>query len=536
MKKTMKLQTKITLLIVSVVFISVTIIIAFSITQTTRSIEEEIRNNILNVAKMTANYADIRVALSENDTQGIIASQVDVLLKSVDKVEYIVVADMDGIRYSHPNPDRIGERFVGGDELRVLTKGETYISEATGTLGKSLRVFTPVYNVENTRQIGFVSVGTLSQNIVMMKRTATRLLMVVAIASLTIGAYCAVYLARSIKNTLMGLEPEEIARLYNEKMGMLDTLYEGVVAVDTQGRITLINDSALRIVNLEGQYSKNELIGMELERIFPTTALITVLESGLPEYDREQRINDTLIMTNRVPMMSRGKIVGAVASFREKNEMTRLAEELTGVRQIVDALRANSHEFLNKLHVILGLLHMGDLDEAKQFITTITCDQQRVLSVVTSKIKDPSVAGLLLGKFSRAGELGIDFQIDDSTWLSKTHSKINSSTLVTIIGNLIENAMEASCRQTVGIKTVQLMIHDGTDEIEIVVEDSGIGIEADKIPGIFERGYTTKPGSTGMGLALLKESVDSLDGSIHVTSARDQGSRFQVCLPKRFTG
>lgn len=532
MKKPMRLQTKITLLIVTVVFICISIVIAFSISQSAKNIEEEIRSNIMNVAKMTANYEDIRIALKEKDPQKIIAPQVASLLHSVSKVEYIVVADMAGIRYSHPNPDRIGERFVGGDELRVLADGETYVSEAVGTLGKSLRVFTPIYDLENKRQIGFVSVGTLSQSIGIRKRTAAAVLMLAAIASLTIGVGCAFFLAKNIKNTLLGLEPEEISKLYNEKMGMLDTLYEGIVAIDQHGKISLINDSALKILNTESNYEKSEIIGMDIDSVLPSSSLMTVLETGLPEYDREQRINDTIVMTNRVPIRSRGIIVGAIASFREKNEITKLAEELTGVRLIVEALRANSHEFLNKLHVILGLIHMGDLEEAKKYITTITQDQQRLLSIVTSKIKDPSIAGLILGKFSRASELGINLKIDEATWLQRTHGNINSNTLVIIIGNLIENAMEAVIKRNDDDKYVHVRIHENLYRIEIDVTDTGIGMTADNIDRIFERGYTTKAGSVGTGLALLKDSIDILKGEITVSSDICKGSKFTVIIPK----
>lgn len=532
MKKEMKLQTKITLLVVSVVFISISIIIAYSIIQTTKNIEEEIRTNILNVAKMTANYTDIQKELERRDPNHRIAQDVTALLDSVEKIEYIVVADMNGIRYSHPNPQRIGELFVGGDEIEVLSNGLTYVSEAEGTLGKSLRAFTPVYSIVSGKQIGFVSVGTLSQNIGLRKRSAIVLLVVVALSSLGIGTECAILLARSIKNTLMGLEPHEISRLYDEKMAMLDTLYEGIVAVDENGKITLINDSALRIINTDTVHTKNEIIGVNIEEIIPTSSLNAVMESKTAEYDREQRIKDTIVLTNRVPMVSRGHVIGAIASFREKNEITKLAEELTGVKQIVDALRANSHEFLNKLHVILGLIHMGDLEEAQKYITTITSSQQRILGIVTGKIKDPSVAGLVLGKISRSSELGINLKIDEKTWLSKNHEGINSNTLVTIVGNLVENAMAAVMKNS-GEKFVFIKIVETSTAVEIAVEDNGIGIDTEGVGKIFQRGYTTKEESKGMGLALLKESVDSLEGSVKIESIVGKGSCFTVELPCR---
>jgi sensor histidine kinase regulating citrate/malate metabolism len=530
MKKPMKLKTKLTLLIISVVFISISVIIAFVISWMTNNIESKAKTNIINVGEIIAHSTEIRKALENKDPNKIIGPYVADILKTLEQVEYIIVVDMEETRYSHPNPELIGEKFVGGDEYRVLKNHETYISEATGTLGKALRAFVPIYN-NNNEEIGFVAVGTLTTSIENTKRAAIGYTMLIAIGGLIIGILGALLLSHNIKKTLLGLEPEEIARLYHEKMGIIDAIYEGLIAIDNKGKITIINDSAIKIIQLENSIDKNQFIGANIDEAIPSTRLLTVMETGISEYEKEQTINDTIILTNRVPIKSGGKIVGAIATFRDKTELTRLAEELTGVKQIVEALRVNNHEFMNKLHVILGLIYINELEEVKRYITNITEEHQKLFSGVTNKIKNSTIAALVLGKFGRAKELAISLTLDENSNLESYNKNINNNALVTIIGNLVENAMEAVSKSTKKAKIVNLRIQEADERIEIEVADSGVGIEKENINRIFERGYTTKEGSKGIGLAIIKESIDNLHGEISIKSEVNKGTTIKVSLP-----
>ena len=532
MKKIMKLQTKLTLLIIIVVFASVSIIIFFVTSWMTTNIESEVKTNIMNVAEIVAHSPEVKKALEMKDKNKIIGVDIDTLLKEVNQIEYIIVVDMDEIRYSHPDPQLIGEKFVGGDDIRVLKNGETYISEATGTLGESLRAFTPIFDMDNNKQIGFVAVGTLTQSIATSKHKAVIYLIFITLGSLIVGIIGAFLLARNIKRTLLGLEPQEITKLYNEKMSIIDAIHEGLVAIDKHGQITLINDSALKILQLENKYNKDQIIGQKMDVLFPTTRLLSITELGIPEYDKEQNVNDTLIMTNRVPIKDSQKVIGAIATFRDKTEVTQLAEELTGVKQILEALRANNHEFMNKLHVILGLIHIGELEEAKKYITNITEKKQKLLSEVTNKIKNPTIAALILGKFSRAKELKINLIIDEATNLENNIRNISNNVLVTIIGNLIENAMEAASKSIKEDRYVNVRIQEATKEIRIEIKDSGVGIEKEYINTIFERGYTTKLGSSGVGLSLVKDAIDNFKGQITVVSQLNEGTIITVILPR----
>ncbi len=527
MKKTMKLQTKLTLLIITVVFVSISIIIFFVASWMTGNIESKARTNIMNVAEMVAHSREIIDGLKIKDPSGKIGPYIDMQLKTLDQIQYIIVADTDGIRYSHPNPEMIGKKFVGGDEYSVVQKGETYISEATGTLGKSLRAFAPIYDAENMREIGFVSVGTLTHSIEKAKHTAVLYIILITLGGLTAGIIGAFLLANNIKNTLLGLEPEEITKLYNEKMGILDAIYEGLIAVDDKGRITLINDSALNILHYENCIDKNDIIGKNIEDVLPTTRLNTVLETGECEFEKEQKINNTVIMTNRIPINDRGKVVGAIATFRDKTEVTRLAEELTGVKKMAWSLRAQNHEFMNKLHTIAGLIQLEEYDEALQFISDVAKSRNKISSILTEKIKDPSLSAILLSKYNKAEESRVKFKIDEASTIRWLPQYMTSEDIVSVVGNLIENSLDAVSNDGDGEIYIKIVQHK--DWLEIKVKDNGPGIKEEYRNKVYEQGFTTKEGQRGHGMYIVKKIIEEANGSIELKV--DKGVLWDITIP-----
>lgn len=527
MKKTMKLQTKLTILIIIVVFISISIIIFFVASWMNKNIESKARTNIMNVAEMVAHSKEVIDELKIKDPNKKIGPYIDMQLKTLDQIQYIIVADTEGIRYSHPNPQMIGKKFVGGDEFRVVKEGETYISEATGTLGKSLRAFIPIYDTENEREIGFVSVGTLIQMIGEAKHMAILYIILISFCGLTVGIVGAFILANNIKNTLLGLEPEEITRLYNEKMGILDAIYEGLIAIDNKGKITLINDSALSILHYENHIDKNDIIGKNIEDVLPTTRLTAVLETGKSEFEKEQRINNTVIMTNRIPIKDRGKIVGAIATFRDKTEVTRLAEELTGAKKMSWSLRAQNHEFMNKLHTIAGLIQLEEYEEALQFISDVAKNRSKISSILTEKIKDPSLSAILLSKYNKAEESRVKFKIDEASTISLLPQYMNSEEIVSVVGNLIENSLDEVSNDGDGEIYIKIVQHK--DYLEIKVKDNGPGIKEDYRNKIYEQGFTTKEGQRGHGMYIVKKIIEEANGSIEFKA--DKGVLWEITIP-----
>ncbi|WP_371362738.1 ATP-binding protein [Sporomusa rhizae] len=526
-KKAMKLQTKLTLLVIAVVFVSISIIISFVASWMTGNIESKARTNIMNVAEMVAHSREIINALEAKDPNRKIGPYITMQLQNLEQVEYIIVADMEGIRYSHPNPEMIGERFVGGDEYRVVQSGETYISEATGTLGKSLRAFTPIYDSENKREIGFVSVGTLTHSVETAKHTAILSIILIGLGGLTAGVIGSFLLANNIKNTLLGLEPEEITKLYNEKMGILDAIHEGLIAVDQRGRITLINDAALNILPPENRINKEQLIGKNIEEVIPSTRMINVLETGKSEFEKEQRINNTIIMTNRIPIMNRGKVVGAIASFRDKTEVIKMAEELTGVQKMAWSLRAQNHEFMNKLHTIAGLIQLEEYEEALQFISDVAKVRSNISNILTGNIKDPSLSALLLAKYNKAEECRVTLNIDENSKLTKLPEYMTSEEIVSVVGNLIENSLDEVKNDGTGLIYIKI-IEDG-HFLTIKMKDNGGGIPVDHRETIYEQGFSTKEGQRGHGMYIVKKIIDESNGKIELVV--DDGVFWNITIP-----
>lgn len=530
--KKMKLQTKISLMITLVLFVSIFFVLPFEINWIKTLVYGKIETNILNTANLIANTPYIQASLDEKNSDGEIQEYINNLMINLDKIKFIVVADMNGIRYSHPEADKIGKKFQGGDEERVLKKGETYVSKGEGTLGYSFRAFAPVYNDDGV-QIGFVSVGTLEENINRSTKVAIYNLSLFLSFGFILGTIGTFFLANSIKKSLLGLEPEEIAKLYSDKAGMLEAISEGILAIDSNENITLVNKAALKIIGLENKCSQEELLGKNIYSFFNNTSLPQILKSGKSEYDRELLINDTIILANRVPIKNKNTIIGAMVTFRDKTEFIHLAEEVTGVKQIVEALRANTHEFINKLHVILGLLHLNEVERAKLYIRDIYDEQDEILNTIIAKIKEPTIAGLVMGKISRAKELAINLEIDEDTCFgNREHKLVSPHALITILGNLLENAFEALSKSEKDEKFVYLKIKEQDKYIEVSIEDNGNGISEENLNKIFEKGYTTKGNSKGVGLDLVNKVVRSLNGQIKVKSEIGVGTCFNIIIPE----
>lgn len=529
MKKTMKLQTKITLLVIIVVLISIFIISSFVVSWMTGNIESKARTNIMNVAELVAHSPEVVNALESKDSNHTIEKYVNMQIKNLEQIEYIVVVDNDDIRYSHPNHEMIGRKFEGGDEYRVVENGETYISEASGTLGKSLRAFAPIYDSENKNKIGFVSVGTLTQSIETAKHTAILYTILIACGGLMAGIIGAFLLANNIKNTLLGLEPDEITKLYNEKMGMLDAIHEGLVAVDDEAKITLINDSALNILHFENKIGKEDIIGQNIEVLIPNSRLINVLETGKSEFGEEQRINDTVIMTNRVPIINRGKIVGAIASFRDKTEVTRMAEELTGVKRMAWSLRAQNHEFMNKLHTIAGLIQLEEYEECLQFISDVAKVRSNISNILTENIKDASLSALLLAKYNKAEELRIKLKIDENSKISKLPQYMTSEEIVSVVGNLIENSIDAVKNDGSGF--IDIKIVEDKQFLNIKVKNNGGEIPLEFREKIYNQGFSTKEGQRGHGMYIIKKIIDEFNGTIDFYV--NEGVLWDINIPMR---
>ncbi|MFZ5644192.1 MAG: ATP-binding protein [Bacillota bacterium] len=441
--------------------------------------------------------------------------------------EYIVVVGMNGLRYSHPVAGRIGQPFTGEDLAPALSDQEI-VTPARGVLGPSIRALVPVKVDDGTRQVGVVAVGILTPTSASIYHSIRFEVFLVFLLCSTLGFIGSIFLARRIKEAMFRMEPGEIARLLEERIAVFQALGEGIIAIDSQCRITVINTAATRILGL----GNDNLTGRKIADIISESSLPRVLESGQPEYNQERFINNVVIITNRVPVRVNGVVVGAVATFRDRTEIHRLAEELTGVKAFVEALRVQNHEHLNRLHTIAGLIQLKQHSDALDYIFDVTEEQQSITNFLTRRIKDNSTAGLILGKYSRAREIRANMSIDPESSLSGLPGKLDSNVLVVILGNLLENSIHALKGCPAEEKNIYLYISDKNSLLKIVVRDSGPGIPEEIRDSIFNNGFSTKSeAGHGLGLYIVKEHVKAAGGSVFVDCPPEGGTIFVIKIP-----
>ena len=485
------------------------------------------RQRVENIANIISTSQTIIQEIQNPTPQNIASIQAKTeQSRALTQTDFIVIFNMQGVRYSHPDRNKIGQTIVGGDEQRAL-KGESYTSIAKGTLGDSVRAFKPIMNDKN-QQIGVVLVGQTLQKINHLASRTSQPIWLSLFASLSIAILLAYLLSRNIKKILYGLEPIQMAQLFAERNAIIRTVKEGIVVINREGLITQINDEAIRILRIPKD--KENIIGLPVGDFIPNTRLYEVMITGNAEYDCEQNINGVVILTNRTPLFVNNALVGAIASFRDMTEVRKLAENLTGVNRYADALRSQSHEFNNKLHVIYGLAYNDNKLELIDYLEEIIGNQQAESKLVSQYIKDPIIAGFLNSKFSRARELNVTltFNIDGVLALITDTSVTHS--LVTILGNLIDNGLDAV--QFLDDKQIKVSLVIDNTNFEIEINDNGEGISENDIQYIFQKGYSTKGDNRGFGLYLVLASIDELDGHIQLCdSYNKKGTCFKVLLP-----
>ncbi len=528
MNTTLTIRTKIALLAFGLVLSSILAGSALVVGNIFFAMERELGQRALFVARTVAQLDEIRENLRPGGAR--LIQPVAERIRLATGVEYIVVIDMNRTRYSHPMPSRIGSTFGGGDEGPALTE-QSYYSRAFGVLGPSVRAFVPVMSPGENLQVGVVVVGLLVPAPLELVRNIGWELSLSLVAGVAVGLVGAWLLASNIKRQMFNLEPSEIARLLEERVAIFHAIGEGLIAIDRDSRITIINEEAQRIIGVTG-----DAVDRPIREVIPNTKLPETLATGQPELNQQMLLGQTVVIVNRVPIRVKGQIVGAVATFRDRTELNRLAEELTGVMKFVESLRVQNHEHLNKLHTIAGLIQLKKYEQAIDFIFSATEQQQRMASFLARRFCDHRVSGLLLGKLSRAKELGIDMKIEPGSRLKELPKDADASSLVIILGNLLENSMDALMVSDQKPKQIRCLIDDSGEMVRIVVSDNGSGINLPDRGRIFEPGFSTRGGShQGIGLTLVKQHVDGASGSIRVETG-DQGTTFEIELPKDSQG
>jgi len=437
---------------------------------------------------------------------------------------YVVIIDMNRVRHSHPDPKLIGQKV---SEPIVVVDGRVHVGSDNGSTGRSANGKVPLDAPEGSL-VGEVSVGLKESSVSSALWNELPSYATWFGIALGLGAFASWALARRLKRRTFGLELDEISSLLQEREATLHGIREGVIAFDTAGRVSMLNDEARHLLGLD-----LDAVGRTLPELLPSGRLRDVLDGVGTTPDDLIFTDDYVLVVNRMPVCLGGRQHGAVVTLRDRTELIALVSELHGERGLTESLRAQQHEFANRMHALAGLLELGRHEEALGYLTEIRGTAAELDNTLRTHIGAPQIVGLLLGKAAEASERGIQLEISPETWLSDSPGRVQ--VLTTIIGNLIDNAMDA-LSGVASPRRVAVEIVEDDDAITVEVSDNGPGVPTDQLPRIFLDGYTTKSASDGrvrgVGLALVHQLVTRLHGTIDVTHAADgRGARFCVVIP-----
>lgn len=516
-----KLQTLVMCLVFVVVLISALATALFISFYVTKNEEKHLLEKIQAIARVTANSSVVIQSFQEK-------SKVDIQeyaneIRALSDVGFVVVMDMNLIRKSHPLTEEVGQSFFNREDAKNSLEGKEYFSVEEGPLGMGMRVFTPVYDQRN-EQIGVVVVGVSLDMAESLARDSRKYVYIGAILQLCLGGIGAYYLSRYMKRKLYGLEPVEIAKLLQERNAMIESAKEGIIGVNEDGKIAVISEEAVKLM---GYGQKEELLGQSIDGYMPSLA--KAMRNGRPEENVEQAFTNRAVLANNVPIMHKGRVVGGLSVFKDKTDLQEMADQLTGIKLYTESLRAQSHEFMNKFHVILGLVHLKKYEEMSLYIENMVEDYEAEKELIVKRIKNPILAGFLLGKLSKARELGIKLVINEDSLVPDDIKEEHIHDLIRIAGNLIENAFDALA--DVQDKKVFFSIGVVEGEMLMEVSDNGNGIPGEIAGAIFQKGYSTKGMDRGYGLFLTKQSIEKLNGKIELKTKVGAGTLFTVILP-----
>ncbi|PJJ77659.1 two-component system CitB family sensor kinase [Sediminihabitans luteus] len=517
----LRLQLLVLQLAVVLLVVSVTGAVATALQE--KQLRDAYLDRMTGVALSVARLPAIVDAFDDADPSATVQPIAEVIREASD-VTYVVVTDDAGLRLSHPDPDRIGE-LVSTDPSVPLS-GEVWVGTQTGTLGESWRVKVPIFDAAG-QVVGTASVGVLESELQDDLFEEVGWLWGAVGGAVVTGVVCAWWVTRLVRRRIFGLEPEEIAALLETRSAMLHAISEGVVAVDGDGRVALVNDEARRLLGLD-----RDVVGS------PAHEVLDPRLCDLPEAGELVLVGERVLLARADHARAHDRDVGTVLVLRDHTELHALLRDLDGARGLTDALRAQSHEFTNKLHVVSGLLELGQVDEAVAFIERVGHGGLLTASSTAPHVGSPEVAALLLVKASTCRERGVDLDVDPASRLAAPAGAAAErlhADLLTVLGNLVDNAVDAAGPGG----HVRVLVDDSASGVRLEVDDDGAGVPRALREAVWVAGFSTKalrgPGrgapGRGIGLTLVRRIVERRGGDVRLTASPLGGARVAVVLP-----
>ena len=528
-KRSLPLFWRLTALITGFWFLLVTASTTVTLRYSLQALQEQIDDILMSTVATLAHAPGIQRVVAQGYCDEEMTDYLTDVVRNTRDLQYITIADADAVRLYHIDPDFIGLPFEGGDEQRALD-GEIYLSDATpDNFQRQHRAFHPIFD-EGGQVVGFVMASATFESIDKLRdeifSTYGQLFLLLLILTLIFGGALAVYLGQQLR----GVRPEDLIRMYLTQNDTLNALDEGLISFDKTGRVRLVNAAAAKMLG-----KKEELL---VDRQVDDLIRDEQGQSLRGRSNSSFQSNHPNILVKSVQLPDGNLWSREVLVMADKSEVRRYAEELGGTKHMINSLRANTHEFLNKLQVISGLLQMGRTEDAQRFIGSIATAHEHVTGPVLQLIRNTGVAALILGKASNMRELDIDFVLMRNSALPERSRCLSTEELVTVVGNLMENAIEAANAIPADeLRVVVLQLTEDEKGLYIMVSDTGTGIEPGVLPHIFETGYSTKAATgRGVGMGRVKEIVESHGGTIDVETDPGSGTTFTIILSQKQGG
>jgi two-component system, CitB family, sensor kinase len=498
------------------------VVVAITYAQSTSDFRRSTGNRVLGLAETFATDSLARSGLRGDIPEGAIAS-VAARVQSVSGVDFVAVLDRDGTVIASQDPDHLGEMWnFGTSDVRT---GRAWVGPTDLSDGSSaIEAHVPILDPTNRQRLGYAVIGQYSPSIGdRLTAAVPDLLIYLGVAS-ALGVAGSVLLARRIKRQTLGLEPRDIAGLMEHREALLHGIKEGVLGLDLDQRITIVNAEAQQLLDLP-----DDSVGQRITDVGLTPTAVQALTHQHSGTDHVLDTSARIVVLNRMPVVTNDSVIGSVVTLRDRTELWGLRQELDTTRHTADALRAQTHEFSNRLHTIAGLLRLGKLERAQRYVTDLQTGHNQFLKSVTSRIDDQTLAALVVAKGSLASERGVELVIADDTQVGVLPLDL-AATLETVIGNFVDNALDACA----GIDRSQVVLTIIGDDEQLVVEvrDNGPGVDPSLIGTIFTRGVSTKsPDRTrGIGLALARAVCEQRGG--HVEVRNEDGAVFTAVIPR----
>lgn len=528
MARTVKLETHLIIWVTSLCLMQLIVFGGAVYALLSDNVHAQTGQKALALANTLANRPSLREQVTAGYIDNELANELDELITLTDAT-FIVIGDTQQIRLYHPNQELIGQRMTGEDSERALLFGERYISTALGSLGLSIRGKAPIYN-EQQQIVGVVSVGFLKIALEPLINNHGFQLLLLGLLLVAVSILSAVWISYRVRNAIFGLQPDQIGSLFAEQEAIFNTVLSGIIAIDNDGTIRKFNQRAAEILAIPTTELPPKL---SLQQLLPKHSQYLLANQQDPIRGFELFAAGKRIVMSRQILQVKGRSNGVLLSMRPVDEVEYLSQQLTKLQAFAELLRVQTHDYANKLNTLGALIQMQAYDKAIELIGQESQGFQAQIHKLLASINEPVIAGLLLGKHHKAREMNIHFEVTADSQLSSLVRKDILESLVSILGNLIDNALEASSNTIRYRKPmVQVTIDDVGNNLIFDVEDSGLGLPAD-LETIFTPQYSSKQGAQhGVGMYLVKTHLDVCGGSLEVGISDLGGARLSVYIPK----